>query len=127
MGNITQADNTVIDYTTIQSIIAAVEELQKVVGVGTGTTTNAVSQVIAKGLNWVANTETSHVIDYGTTAFAVEPVVVATMVHNHQSTAFPTCYIVGKPSKTQATVKFSGKLGKGAWISWIAIGTASSK
>lgn len=125
MGNIVQPDNAVIDYTTIASMITAIEELQKMIK----SNPSSVTQKVIKNTEWITKDKSSHTIDYTSANFSSAPAVVFTLVENDKdkSTATPPyAFLSGKPGKTSAVAKFSKNLSVGMWISWIAVGTVAS-
>lgn len=123
MGNIVQPDTAIIDYTTIQSMITAIQDLQKAVSANP----TAVTQMTIKGQSWVDAKETGFTINYASTPFVSAPVVVANIIHNTKAKVLPpSFYIDGKPTSSKAEIKFSKALTAGCWVSWIAVGTVSS-
>ena len=125
MASIVQPDNAIIDYTTIQSIIKAVEELQSA---ATATGSSAAQKTV-KNLQWVSKDKSSITLDFSKSGFTSAPVVVVSIVDNDQDKSKvipPYAYIYGKPTQNAAVVKFSKDLPAGIWVSWIAVGTVAS-
>lgn len=125
MGNIVQPDNAVIDYTTIASMITAIEDLQKVIK----SNPSSVTQKVVQKTQWISADKSSVTLDYTSANFSSAPAVVVTLAENDKdkSTAIPPyAFLSGPPGKTSAVVKFSKKLSVGQYITWIAVGTVAS-